>query len=327
MADGFSLADDARPPFVLGRSDGDERPILIGLVNNMPDAALSATEAQFRALIAGAAGERAVKLKLFSLPGVPRGEAARAAMAGRYLSTDSLPASPVDALIVTGAEPVAADLKDEPFWDELAALTDWAERNTVSTLFSCLAAHAAVQHLDGIKRAPLAEKCSGVFAVTPVSHPLTAAQTKMLVPHSRLNALPGEALSRCGYQVLTASDRIGVDAFVRNRNSLFLFLQGHPEYAADSLMLEYRRDLRRFLIGERTTHPGVPQGYFDPNVEAQLTALGAETVRQPQLSALSECARIMRLDPPTARWAKTTTRLYENWFGLIADRVGGNAKA
>jgi homoserine O-succinyltransferase len=294
----------------------------------MPDAALAATEAQFQSLIARAATGRDVRLRLFSLPGVPRSAAAQAAMGGRYISTDSLPATPVDALIITGAEPMAGDLRDEPFWAELAALIDWAERNTVSTVFSCLAAHAAVLHLDGVVRQPLPEKCSGVYAVEATTHPLAPHRDGLLlVPHSRLNGLDEMALTRRGYQVLTRSDEIGVDSFVRDQNSLFLFLQGHPEYAADSLALEYRRDVRRYLVGERTAHPGVPTGYFAPEAERALAALAVDSVRTRDLSTLTECARILRAHPPAAVWAETTDRLYLNWIALIAARLGARAVA
>ena len=322
MADGFALPDDVRPPLTLGRGAPGARPLTIGLVNNMPDAALSTTEAQFARLLSAAAGGRTVRLMLFALPGVPRSEAARTAMAERYRSTDSLPSTPVDALIVTGAEPVAADLKDEPFWPQMAGLIDWAERNTVSTVFSCLAAHAAVLRLDDIRRRPLPAKRSGVFEVQAEAHPLTEGLPALrLVPHSRWNGLDEGELRAAGYRILTRSDAVGVDAFVREGRSLMLLLQGHPEYDADALMLEYRRDLRRFLLGERATHPAVPAGYFDPDVERALIALAAATAVQTSLAALSECARIIRLDPPTARWARTSERLYRNWLALVAARA------
>jgi homoserine O-succinyltransferase len=53
------------------------------------------------------------------------------------------------------------------------------------------------------------------------------------MPHSRWNEIPEEALLACGYRVLTRSEDAGVDAFVKQRNSLFVFFQGHPEYDAD----------------------------------------------------------------------------------------------
>ena len=70
-----------------------------------------------------------------------------------------LPAAGMDALIITGAEPRAEAICDEePYWPALTRLIDWAEIGTISTLFSCLAAHAAVLHLDGIKRRPLPQE-------------------------------------------------------------------------------------------------------------------------------------------------------------------------
>ena len=305
------------------------RPITIGLVNNMPDAALSATEAQFRRLVQGAADGRDVRLKLFCIPDIVRGDVARQAMAGTYASTATLPGSGVDALIVTGAEPLAADLRLEPYWNSLAALVDWSARNSVSTLWSCLAAHAAVLHLDGIVRRPLPAKCSGVFGMDKVArHPLLVRQPgNLLVPHSRLNGLDEAELAAKGYTVLTRSDRIGVDAFVRDGASLFLFLQGHPEYDADSIALEYRRDVRRFLKGERAIHPAVPMGYFDAETERALTDLAAQTARRPQMAALSTLGKLINGSPPAPRWAPSTARLYRNWIDLLAARIDARATA
>ena len=50
-----------------------------------------------------------------------------------------------------------------PTGPTLASVLDWAERNTVSTILSCLAAHAGVLHSDGIDRHPLSDKQFGVF--------------------------------------------------------------------------------------------------------------------------------------------------------------------
>ena len=63
--------------------------------------------------------------------------------------------------------------------------------NTRSTIWSCLAAHAAVLHLDGIERHRLGAKCSGVYDCAKVTdHWLTQGYPSPLkVPHSRLNEL------------------------------------------------------------------------------------------------------------------------------------------
>ena len=66
-----------------------------------------------------------------------------------------------------------------------------------------------------------------------------------------------------GYKILTRSAVAGVDAFAKQDGSFFLYFQGHPEYDADSLFREYRRDVTRFLNGERESYPGLPENYFD----------------------------------------------------------------
>ena len=37
----------------------------------------------------------------------------------------------------------------------------------------------------------------------------------------------------------------GVDTFIKQDAGLFIFFQGHPEYEAQTLMGEYRRDISR----------------------------------------------------------------------------------
>ena len=72
-------------------------------------------------------------------------------------------------------------------------------------------------------------------------------------------------MPRGGYRLLTRSAAAGADAFVREEQggSLFVFFQGHPEYETDTLAREYRRDVGRFLRGEREHYPAAPEGYFN----------------------------------------------------------------
>src|SRR5579863_3769207 len=149
--------------------------LTIGLVNNMPDAALKTTERQWRELLAGAAGGFAIELRIFSFPELPRSADGRNYVGAHHEPIANLWSSELDGLIVTGAAPVAPRLDDEPCWPALTRLVDWAERHTTSTIWSCLAAHAAVRYLDGIERRRRPAKLSGVFACDKVAeHPLLA---------------------------------------------------------------------------------------------------------------------------------------------------------
>ena len=254
--------------------------IEIALVNNMADAALDATERQFRALLSNAAGDLDVRLTVYSLPEVRRSEFGRS-RTNRYATIEELWERRYDGLIVTGTEPQAEDLKDEPYWGSLTRLLEWAETSTYSTILSCLAAHAGILFMDGIARRRLEGKRFGVFECTRVGdHPLTAStQDRLRMPHSRWNDAPEEALRACGYRVLTRSAEAGVDMFVKQRNSLFVFFQGHPEYDAVMLLLEFRRDIGRYLRREREIYPAMPVGYFDEEIEGELAALKERVLR------------------------------------------------
>jgi homoserine O-succinyltransferase len=144
-----------------------------------------------------------------------------------------------------------------------------------------------VLHLDGIERQRLAEKRSGVFdCYATAADPLLAdVPASLPVSHSRWNDLPERELVAHGYQVLTRSPAVGVDIFAKRWRSLFLFFQGHPEYSADSLMREYRRDVGRYLRGESARYPSIPVGYFQRKVEAELAAFAgaARDRRDPEL--------------------------------------------
>jgi homoserine O-succinyltransferase len=325
MADGsLLLAADHRPAAVVTRPRID-----IALVNNMPDAAVQATERQFAGLIAEAARDDFdVQLSLYTLPETPRGEQARAAMQERYAGAEALMAAGTDALIVTGAEPLAADLRDEPYWDALTGLVDWARTNTVSAVWSCLAAHAAVLHMDGIERQRLPVKCSGVFTFERgADEGLTAGLPGLVrMPHSRKNGLAAADLEAKGYRILTRSPRAGVDIFTRRGQSLFVFLQGHPEYDADSLMREYCRDVGRYLRGLQGEYPQSPFGYFDGETERSFRALAvrARGGRDPRL--VSWASEIAAAAKPARPWRAHAVTLFRNWLELVAAGKMANAR-
>jgi homoserine O-succinyltransferase len=293
--------------------------IEIGLLNNMPEAALEATEQQFLELLEAAAGDSWVHLRFFSLPGVPRSERGRSYLSQSYGDVGDIRKAELDGLIVTGAEPKAARLADEPYWPAFKQLVDWASHNTISTIWSCLAAHAAVLHLDQIERVPLSEKCIGVFDCDKLAdHPLTLnLPSRAAVPHARWNTLCEDALVAAGYQVLTRSPSAGVDAFMRQQKSLFLFFQGHPEYGTLSLLNEFRRDVGRFLKGERDRYPAMPQHYFDTPTQAALAAFRGRAEQQPREELLVEFP--VPADPGVnANWQPFAVTVYRNWLSALS---------
>jgi homoserine O-succinyltransferase/O-acetyltransferase len=295
--------------------------VTVGLINNMPDAALKSTERQFVDLMHESTHNTAVRLLLFSIPEVPRSATARHDMTGRYRGVSELCDTHLDGLIVTGTEPSSANLKDEPYWEALGQIIEWAHEHAVSTIWSCLAAHAAVLRTDGIERQLLPEKCSGVFDCKVIDRPpLTrGVGTSIGVPHSRLNDLPERALKSCGYRILTRSDVAGVDLFVKQKRGFHIFFQGHPEYDANSLLGEYRRDIRRYLRGERDYYPAAPQGYFDEQATTWVDAFRecALADRHENLIKAFPMRELAARLPN--RWRSAAAAIYENWFDYLRE--------
>jgi len=232
----------------------------LALVNCMADAALAVTEQRFARLIQAAFPERRIELRCTTLPEIPRGEMAAARIARHYATRGELIASPPDAVIFSGAEPKTGDLRNEMFWPGLTDLFGWVKAHQIPSLFSCLAAHAAVLHFSGIERRRLARKCFGVFPQNLVQpHALLRGMPEQFaVPHSRWHELGRADLAAAGYEVLTGGPDTEVDMFTDPAHPHFVFLQGHPEYEDTALDAEYRRDLRRFIEGEADHAPFLP---------------------------------------------------------------------
>jgi homoserine O-succinyltransferase/O-acetyltransferase len=290
--------------------------LVIGLVNNMPDAAVKTTERQFRELLVSAARGAPFTLRVFSFPELPRSTDAQRYIAEHHEPIENLWACELDGLIVTGSAPIASRIENEPCWPSLIGLVEWAERHTRSTIWSCLAAHAAVRHIDGIERRPLGAKLSGVFDCDRVAdHALLApVPQRWTTPHSRCNELPEAELRARGYRILSRSRAAGADIFIKRCGSLFMFLQGHPEYDAGALGREYRRDVVQFIAGKRDDYPELPVDYFPNDVERAMRDFRAIAECRPG-DALFE--RFPTLPAMSAPWHGAAVGLFAAWLAQL----------
>lgn len=287
----------------------------IAILNSMPESALRSTELQFNELLSEAALDIPIEITWFSF------------LHDRYRPSEELWAlDHVDGLIVTGTEPRAHRFSDEPYWPDFARTVDWAATHTTSAVWSCLGAHAAAFYLDGITRQRFATKLHGVFdTVTDDEHSLLYnIDSTWRMPHSRWNTLPVHVLHAKGYRILAHGAEVGADVFIKTcGNSLFVFLQGHPEYHARALMLEYRRDVLRYHTKERGDYPAMPSQYFDLLAARHLRELEVRALanRNPDLSMVA-FQGIVRKANLEATWKADAVQLYRNWFGiLLAERA------
>ena len=302
----------------------------VGLINNMPDSALISTERQLFDLIDASAGRMSVRLRLYTLPMIPRNDWGRQYMGRHYFELDDLWGKDLDGIIVTGTEPRAQHLAEEPYWSALGEVIDWAKDHTISSAWSCLAVHGAVLYLDGIDRHPLGSKCIGIFEHTKVlDHPLMQdAPAQLRIPHSRWNEISEATLAPNGYNVLTRSTDAGVDMFVKQqKNSLFVYFQGHPEYDTHSLLGEYRRDVGRFLRREIEFYPTMPKGYFDHHGEQLLTVFQKQALLDRRGELLAGFPTESVAANLKNSWHAAGKCIYRNWIQYISDRKRRRCKS
>jgi homoserine O-succinyltransferase/O-acetyltransferase len=294
------------------------------LVNNMPDAAFCATERQFLGLLGAGSGSETVAITRYTMAGVPRGERIEAHIAAEYSPLDDIFSHPPDLLVVTGSNPIESRIEDEPYWSDLHGLLKWSSENVQAMVVSCLSAHAALAVFDGIERTTLPAKCTGVFAQhADPTHPLVAGlYGSVILPHSRLNAVPKEAVVRAGYSVALQSEEVGWSVVTKTVGQAEVVLvQAHPEYDPSSLVREYARDVRRYADHEQDQLPCLPLDCVTGPDWDRLRRLHERIVggrRDPALVAAFPFDEVYTRAPWP--WRGAAQRLYANLFDIISKR-------
>jgi len=308
----------------------DIRELHVGVLNMMPDTALEATERQFLRLLGSCNRIAQFYVHLFSVDGVIRKGDAKLHVDRFYESFDQVRSEGLDALVITGANPVEDEISNETFWEGLREVTDWAWENVCSTYCSCLATHAAFKMYHGIERTRLPLKQWGVYShrVVHPQHPLVGnVNSRFDAPHSRWNEIPSAQIEAAGMRVLVESDDCGVLAAVSPDQFRFLYFQGHPEYDGNSLLKEYKREALRYIGGEREDYPGFPENYIRPEAANILNAHSESVVRalgRNQTPPAFPEAEVAPLVDNT--WIDTGKAIFNNWLGLVYQFTDTNRK-
>ncbi|MCK5343109.1 MAG: homoserine O-succinyltransferase [Candidatus Heimdallarchaeota archaeon] len=299
----------------------DIRELHIGLLNMMPDAALAATERQFFRLIGESNPIAQFYVHPFTLKELDRSESAQNHIDQYYETFDQIREQGLDALIITGANVIGPELSDQPFWEPLIEVVDWAYENVTSTLCSCLATHAVLQFRYQQKRIPRGEKKWGVFPHNLVnkSHPLVAdINTRFDVPHSRWNAVTSAQFKDAGLYVLAKDDNGCVHLATSEDGFRTIFFQGHPEYDTISLLKEYKREVILFLNGQRGDYPPFPENYFgifEKAIFNEYRTLALQALKNN--SAVPEFPEQLIAQRLDNTWHDTAGEVVGNWMGLI----------
>ena len=327
------VAHSRLPSFERLRSSGQEvlslerarrqdiRELHVGLLNMMPDAALQATERQFMRLVGSCNRIAQIYLHPFAVDAGTRGPEAREYLDRYYESFEDVRAAGLDALVISGANPARPEMEDEPFWDPLVEVMEWAAGNVCSVVCSCLATHAYLKHFHGIaRRRCLPDKRWGVYEHRNlVDHPLLAnLNTRFDAPHSHVYEMTRADVEPAGVKVLSESEEAGIYLAVSPDGFHFVFFQGHPEYDKVSLAKEYKREVARFVTGERETYPAYPKHYFAAAARAMLERHRDEVMEAKACGATPPVFPDAELEPRLDNtWADTGKAMFNNWLGLV----------
>jgi len=327
------VAHNALPTFDRLREEGitvlpadraahqDIRELHIGLLNMMPDAALAATERQFYRLVGEANPIAQFHMHPFTLPELRRSPRAMEHIERFYEPFERLQEDGLDALIITGANVTHPDLSQEAFWEPLRRVVDWALENVTSVLCSCLATHAVMQFRYRQRRRHLGYKRWGVYAhhVVDKHHPLVNdVNTQFDVPHSRFNDISRAQFEAAGVHVLAESDVADVHLGVSEDGLRAVFFQGHPEYDTISLLKEYKREVVRYVGGERPDYPPFPENYLDISLQALLDEhrYRLQAARE-RGDAPPEFPEALIVDALHNTWHDTAEAVVGNWIGTV----------
>ncbi len=299
----------------------DIRELHIGLLNMMPDAALAATERQFFRLVGESNQIAQFYVHPFTLKELARGAEAQAHVAQYYEPFEQIREQGLDALIISGANVTQPDLALEPFWKPLIKVIDWAYANVASTLCSCLATHAVLQFRYGQKRRHQGFKRWGVYShrVVDRKHPLVNdVNTRFDVPHSRFNDVARAQFEAAKLRILVESEIAGVHLATSEDGFRIVFFQGHPEYDTVSLLKEYKREIGRFVKGERADYPPFPENYFTLKSQGILEEYG-ERLRaaKSQRAPLPEFPESLLAGQLDNTWHDTAEAVINNWVGKV----------
>ena len=286
----------------------------------MPDAALAATERQFLRLIGASNRIAQLFVHPFTMAGVERGREARERVERFYEPFERLQREGLDALIVTGANVTEADLTREAFWEPLIEVLAWGRENVASILCSCLASHAALQWMHGVRRTTFRRSGGGSTRIgcgtgpipsspgsTPVSRPPTPVQRR----GPRADGGGGPAGAR------RERRRRGPGRDEPGRLPLRL-LPGAPGVRPGEPAQGVQAGGGKVPARGAEDYPPSPENYFPPNVERRFAAWRGEVERARGSGApppgFPEAEALPELDNT---WTDTGKALVNNWLGLV----------
>ena len=233
----------------------DIRPLRILLLNLMPTKIV--TETQLARLLGNSPLQ--IELELIKTCGHQSKNTSAEHMLAFYKTFANVRGQHFDGMIITGAPVEQIPFEEVDYWDELCQIMEWSKTHVTSTFHICWGAQAGLYYHFGIGKKPLDKKLFGVFAhrvERKSSMLLRGFDDTFFVPHSRHTTIDRADVEAVpDLKILAASEEAGIYAVATDKGRQ-IFITGHSEYDADTLLLEYERDVRAGLPID------VPANYF-----------------------------------------------------------------
>ncbi len=265
----------------------DIRPLKIAIVNLMPTKI--ATETQLLRLLSNSPLQ--VEIDLVRMQSHDSKNTPIEHLEAFYKNFEDIKQSRYDGMIITGAPVENLDFNDVDYWEELVDIMEWSKTHVTSTLHICWAAQAGLYYHYNIPKYPLAEKCSGVFlhrVNRKTSKLVRGFDSHFYAPHSRHTEVRANDIKKVKeLEILAESPDAGV-YIVFTKGGRQVFVTGHSEYDADTLKLEYERDLAKGL------NPKIPVNYF-PNDDPK--------------------------KKPVVKWRSHASLLFSNWLNYFVYQI------
>ena len=261
----------------------DIRPLRILMLNLMPTKV--ATETQLARLLGNTPLQ--VEMELLMVSSHVSRNISQEHMLTFYKTFEQVKDQTFDGMVITGAPVERLPFEEVEYWQELCGIFEWSKTHVTSTFHICWGAQAGLYYHYGIAKQALPEKLSGVYRHR-VTHKgsilFRGFDDIFMVPHSRYTTVDRQAiLDEPRLKILAESDVAGVYA-VSTHGGRQVFITGHSEYDADTLLGEYLRDKRAGL------NPKVPENYFPDD----------DDTRQ-----------------PLCTWRSGANLLYSNWLNYF----------
>ncbi len=233
----------------------DIRPLKIAIVNLMPTKIT--TETQLLRLLSNSPLQ--VDIDLIGMDSHKSKNTSQEHLKAFYKTFNDIKDSKYDGMIITGAPVENLDFSEVDYWDELKKIMEWTKTHVTSTLHICWAAQAGLFYHYGVPKYPLQKKLSGVYkhrVNRRTAKLVRGFDTEFYAPHSRYTEVRAEDIKKVKeLEILAESPDAGV-YIVFTKGGRRIFVTGHSEYDADTLLNEYLRDV------DKGINPEVPENYF-----------------------------------------------------------------